>query len=376
MHIVISTGGTGGHVFPALAVAEEVHRRGAAVTLVVAAHRVIQEQYSVEHPGFATQSISAARLPSSKLQLPFFGVRFVRTWFEARRVLGRIHPDVVLGMGSFASVPAGLAAVSRGTPLFLHEGNALLGKANRLLCRWARHLATALPVNALPDRRCPTSITGFPVRGQLRQDIAALVDRTELLRRFNLEAGRLTVLVFGGSQGAGPINDLMLAVPDLLRRADRRCQFIHLTGSDQNAARKAQYANAGFPYWISGWTDTMADCYRAADLVVCRAGASTIAELTLAGKPAVLIPLPAAANDHQTANAHVLAERNAAICLPQPQATPDALVRIIGSLEQDREAWETRVHNLRQLAHPRAAEALADMIMDATASRQGQGRLE
>ena len=372
-HLCISTGGTGGHFFPALSIAREFRKSG-RVTLLIAGHHTAEQVAIAEKAGFNAVAGDALRLPNSLGTALLFPFRFTRAFLDARRNLTALKPDIVLGMGSFASVPVGLAACSLRTPLVLHEGNAITGRANRFLSRWARRLATSFAEQA--DRspvRCPVTVTGFPVRPELVEAAAAPTDEraattatpcANYLAAHKLAAGSPTLLVFGGSQGARFINALIAeTLAQLPEDARHQLQLIHLTGQEDNASLREQYERLGIQAAVKKSEGDMASAYRAASLVICRAGSSTISELALFAVPAVLIPLPSAADDHQSANARIAARNDAAILLPQAQATPDKLLGILNAWLADPSATAARGQRLRDaMARPHAAAEVVAFI--------------
>ena len=373
-HLCISTGGTGGHFFPALSIAREFRTSG-RVTLLIAGHHTAEQVALAEKAGFDAVAGDALRLPNSIAAALLFPLRFARAFLDARRTLGRLKPDIVLGMGSFASVPVGLAACTRRTPLFLHEGNAVTGRANRFLSRWARRLAASFTEQADKSPvRCPVTVTGFPVRPELVaaanratvdgrlwpvEPLEASTARPlpDYLAAHKLAPGSPTLLVFGGSQGARFLNALLAeTLAQLPEEARHQLQLIHLTGQEDNAALRGHYERFGIQAAVKKSEGDMASAYRAASLVICRAGSSTISELALFAVPAVLIPLPSAADDHQSANARIAARNEAAILLPQPQATPDKLRDIIRAWLADPAATAARGQRLHDaMARPNAA---------------------
>ncbi len=370
-HLCISTGGTGGHFFPALAIAREFRKTG-RVTLLIAGHHTAEQVAVAEKAGFDARPGDALRLPSGPLAALLFPFRFLRAYLAAKRTLAALKPDVVLGMGSFASVPLGLAAAALRIPLVLHEGNAVTGRANRFLSRRARRLAASFAEQA--DKtpvRCPVTVTGFPVRPELVEAAtttpphrhAAMPD-SSYLTAHKLAPGSPTLLVFGGSQGARFINELVAETLAQLPEETRyRFQLLHFTGQEDNAALRERYERLGLHAAVKKSESDMAAAYRAAGLVICRAGSSTISELALFGVPAVLIPLPSAADDHQTANARIAARNDAATLLPQPEATPEKLLEILNAWLADPQATAARGARLRDaMARPAAAAEVVTMI--------------
>ncbi len=311
------------------------------------------------------------KAPASIPEAGLFPFRLIRAVGESWRLLGQQHIDLVLGMGGFPSIPLGLAAILRRRPLFLHEGNAVIGRANRILQFRCRRLMLSLPLESPQTAKAPTTTTGFPLRpellaanpgtGEKKED--STVARTKLGLAPNLP----TMLVFGGSQGADFLNRLVLAFCQLeeSKTFSDHFQIIHFTGSPE-AAHELQSTcrQAGITAFVDAWSDRMEDAYQAADLVICRAGGATIAEAAWFQKSTVLIPLPAAMEDHQTANAEVLSRQNAALHWPQHETTPERLLLALKSRIAEPELWREREQNLAGLAAPEAARRAVETIVE------------
>jgi UDP-N-acetylglucosamine--N-acetylmuramyl-(pentapeptide) pyrophosphoryl-undecaprenol N-acetylglucosamine transferase len=265
-------------------------------------------------------------------------------------------------MGSFAAVPACLAARLEGIPLVLHEGNAWMGRANRFLSRWAVEAGLSLPLADGCRVRCPTVRTGMPLREALVQAAAAPAWPEAFAAAAGLTRERRTLLVFGGSQGARFINE---ALPQALRQVGdsrRLLQVIHLTGTEDNGPIEDAYREIDVRAHIRRSDPDIQNAYLAADLVVCRAGASSLCELALFGKPAILIPLPTAAEDHQTANARVVAARGGAVHLPQSQDTPRQLAETL-QCWLGGDTFAALADAIRQFAVPDAAARMAELCL-------------
>ena len=362
-HLAIACGGTGGHVYPALAAGAAFRERGGRVTLLLAGQQVAQHLKLADDYGFAAVAVSAPRLGGGPAGLTLFPFRLAHGWWSARRVLQRLAPDVLLGMGSFASVPAGLAAWSLRLPLALHEGNARVGRANRLLARHARWLATSLPLEEGGWRPpCTVLDSGLPLRPALLPAAVTPVNAAGYLVEHGLMPGVPTLLVFGGSQGARFLNERLPQALARLPDNRPRLQVLHFTGQTENGALIAEFARLGLPAAVKSSEARMAEAYAAADLVVCRAGASTITELALFGQPAILIPLPTAAEDHQTANAQMVAARGGGRYLAQTAATPESLAAEIGCWLAQPASIQPWGEAIRSLARPQAAQTLATAL--------------
>ncbi|MDR1062367.1 MAG: undecaprenyldiphospho-muramoylpentapeptide beta-N-acetylglucosaminyltransferase [Azoarcus sp.] len=340
---LIMAGGTGGHIFPGIAIAEYLRERGwEAVWLGnpngMEARLVPARGYRTEWLRFgALRGKGVAR----KLLLPF---NLASGCWKALGILSRVRPDVVVGLGGYITFPAGMMAALSRRPLILHEQNSIAGLANKVLARMAARVFTGFP-DALPRAQW----VGNPVRAE----IVALPPPAE---RFAGRAGRLKLLVVGGSLGAAALND---TVPRALARipGERRPEVVHQAGEKQIDALRAAYAEAGVEGDLRPFIDDMAGAYGEADIVLCRAGALTVAELTAAGAASVLVPFPYAVDDHQTANAHFLSSREAAWLVPQPELNPEKLAAMLDGLERGR--LLRMAENARALAKPSAAAEVA-----------------
>lgn len=344
--LLIMAGGTGGHIFPGLAVAEQA--RAAGWQIVWMGARGGMEERLVPRHGYATAWIRAKAARGKglvqKLLLP---ANLLYSFWESARHIRRIRPDVVLGLGGYVAFPGGMMASLLGRPLALHEQNAIAGVANRVLAGVSDKVMVAFP-KALPKAEW----TGNPVRA----DIASLSMPEE---RFRDRSGPLRILVVGGSLGAQALNE---NVPRALALLDPRPTVVHQAGEKHLDALRKHYAEAGVQGELVAFIDDMAARYAAADLVICRAGAMTIAELSAGGLASVLVPFPFAVEDHQTANARFLADQGAAILLPQKELTPQRLASVIGSL--DRAKLLDMARKARALGKPDAARVVAQRCME------------
>lgn len=355
--VVITGGGTGGHVYPALALAETLLERGwarAELRFVGAARGL--EATAVPEAGFEIDLLPGRglqrRLALANLgALAGTGWAFVRAW----RILGRVRPAVVVGVGGYASLPTVVMARLRRIPVIVHEQNAAPGLANRIAVRLGARAAVALDGTPLAG----AVVVGNPVR-----DAFAEVERAP-------DRDRPLVLAFGGSLGAGRINGAVLGLAARWRdRPDVR--ILHVTGPRNHAACEEARAETRRPddaleYTLVGYEKHMEDRYAECSVAICRAGAVTVAELAVAGVPAVLVPLPGAPGDHQTRNAEALVSAGAAVLLPDAECTTDALAERLGDLLGDPERLDAMGAAARSIARPDAAERLADLMEAVTA---------
>jgi UDP-N-acetylglucosamine--N-acetylmuramyl-(pentapeptide) pyrophosphoryl-undecaprenol N-acetylglucosamine transferase len=347
---MIMAGGTGGHIFPALSVAEYVRAQGWNVVWL--GSRAGMEARLVPSRGYTMAWIrfSGVRrrglVPMALLPLNLL----IAFWQSARAIFAH-RPDVVLGMGGYIAFPGGMMASLLNRPLVLHEQNSIPGLANRVLGHVADKVLVAFP--GAFGGRSKEEWTGNPVRS----DIAALPPPAE---RYAARTGPLRLLVLGGSQGASVLNEVVPRAIALIRESARPV-VTHQTGAAHLETVRANYERAGVSADMLAFIDDMAGRYAEADLLVCRAGASTIAELAAAGVPAVLIPFPYAVDDHQTTNARFLSERGGAVLIPQSELTPDKLAVLLGEL--DRRKLTTMALAARAAGKPDATQTVAEACM-------------
>ncbi|HUN68122.1 MAG TPA: undecaprenyldiphospho-muramoylpentapeptide beta-N-acetylglucosaminyltransferase [Burkholderiales bacterium] len=341
-------GGTGGHVFPGLAVADELRGRGWNVVWMGA--RSGMEARLVPARGYPVAWIRAAALRgkglAAKLLLP---LNLLAGFWQSATAILHHRPDVVLGMGGYVAFPGGMMASLLARPLAVHEQNAIAGLTNRVLAGLAdKSLA------AFPDALKNAEWTGNPVRAE----IAAIA---EPAARYAGRTGPLRLLVVGGSLGAQALNDSVPKALALISERDRP-SVLHQAGEKNIEALKDNYRSCGVEGELVPFIDDMAQRYAEADLVICRAGAITVAELSAGGMASVLVPFPHAVDDHQTANARFLSDKGAAILLPQSELTPERLSGLLRSL--DRPALLEMARRARALGKPEAARIVADRCVE------------
>lgn len=349
--VLIMAGGTGGHVFPALAAADVLLRRGLRVQWLGTSRGI--EADLVPKAGIPLHFISVAGFRGKGLREQFAApFRLVRALWQAVQLVKRVNPQCVLGLGGFASGPGGVAAWLLRKPLVIHEQNAVAGTTNRLLAFIAKHILLGYP-DALDSERA--QCVGNPVR-------AAIANLPPPERRWRERSGALRLLVLGGSLGAQPINAAVPAALALLPES-LRPEVIHQAGRAHADGVRAQYQTMAVAADIEPFIADMAAAYAWADVVLCRAGALTIAELAAAGVGAILVPLPHAIDDHQTHNAHWLSDQHAGVLLPQSELNAEnlaSLLRELSTRPQELLAW---ARNARALAKPDAAQRVADACL-------------
>jgi len=336
--LMVMAGGTGGHIFPALAVAQWL--RGTGWNVVWLGSPRGMESSIVPQYGFEIEPVSFGGVRGKGLlrlaRLPF---DLSLALWQCARVIFRRRPDVVLGMGGYIAFPGGMMASLLRRPLVIHEQNSVPGLANRVLARIADRVLCAFP----------------PVR----EAITVIAAPRE---RFADRSGPLRLLVIGGSLGAQALN---ACVPEALAKlpAGRRPIVVHQSGRDHLEALQANYAGAGVEAMLLPFIDDMAQRYAEADLVIARAGATTVAELACAGLASVLVPFPHAVDDHQTVNARFLVDRGAAWLIPQAELTPERLAQQLASI--DRAALLAMAERARSVAKPEATRRVAQVCMEA-----------
>lgn len=357
---IIACGGTGGHLFPGLAVAETLIARGHEVLLFVS-EKQIDVTALKNRPEFRFEKLPSIGMPTVFIS-PVF-VRFLRRFWESlllcRSSYRKFRPSVVLGMGGFTSTAPILAAKMQGLPCFIHESNAIPGRANKLAAKFATKVLLGFPEceTLLAGKEC--IVTGTPVG----KNVGNPLDRAEARRAFHLDPHRKTLLVMGGSQGAAGINQLLFKAAPLLAKSG--IQIIHLTGERDDRLAAANYQRDSIPHYVSPFHPRMEEAYSAADVVVSRAGASSLSELSQFGLPSILIPYPHATDDHQTANAHIYSRAGAAEILVEKETVADRLAAMISNLMNDDHRRERMAAAARQIAPASAAENVVDVLEQA-----------
>jgi UDP-N-acetylglucosamine--N-acetylmuramyl-(pentapeptide) pyrophosphoryl-undecaprenol N-acetylglucosamine transferase len=344
---LIMAGGTGGHIFPGLAVAQALRERGWRVHWLGGTGSPTQpsmESQLVPPQGFAFEAIDFSGVRGKGLlTLALLPLRLLRAFWQALQVVRRVKPDVVVGLGGFISFPGGMMGVLCGKPLVLHEQNSVAGLANKVLAGVADAVFTAFPQVLAKGQW-----VGNPLR-------SAFLAAAEPAERFAGRSGPLRVLVLGGSLGARALNDIVPQALALLP-PEQQPQVTHQSGQRQIDELRANYAAAGVQAELTPFIDDTAQAFAQADLVICRAGASTVTELAAIGAAAVFVPFPSAVDDHQTHNARFLVSQGAGWLLPQPALTPQRLAAMLATLT--RAELLTCATRARELAKTEATTAL------------------
>ncbi|WP_415897610.1 undecaprenyldiphospho-muramoylpentapeptide beta-N-acetylglucosaminyltransferase [Neptuniibacter sp. QD72_48] len=352
---LIMAGGTGGHVFPALATAEKLQAQGVHVEWLGSRHGI--EADLVPAAGLKLHSIEVRGLRGKgKLSLLLAPFKLLIALWQALSVVRSVKPDVVLGMGGFASGPGGLAAWLLRIPLIIHEQNAVAGMTNKALSKLAKNVLEAF--QGAFKSGLTTQTVGNPVRG-------SILDLPEPKERFSDREGPLRLLVVGGSLGAKAINDLL---PEVLADLpmEQRPEVWHQAGKRNIEETQQRYEALGVTECkVVPFIDDMAEAYSWADVVLCRAGALTVSELSNAGVASVLVPFPYAVDDHQTKNANYLAERDAAILIQQADLNKETLTALLTEQLNQRETLMEMANKALSLGKPEASDVVASVCLEA-----------
>jgi UDP-N-acetylglucosamine--N-acetylmuramyl-(pentapeptide) pyrophosphoryl-undecaprenol N-acetylglucosamine transferase len=362
---VIAGGGTGGHLFPALAVGEVLLDRGHEVIIFIS-EKDVDALATKDRPEFRFEKLPSIGMP--KIFSPAivgFLKRFNDSLAPCRRLYRKFQPHAVLGMGGFTSTAPILAGRMRKIPTFVHESNAIPGKANRLNARMTDSVLLGFEACARYFPRSQFQVTGTPIRKSLTRR----VPREEALAAFGLSPERKTLLVMGGSQGAHGINEAAIKALPLLK--DLPIQVIHLTGPDDEQIAAANYRREEIPAHVAAFCHQMELAYSAADLALSRSGAASLSELSYFGIPSLLIPYPHAAENHQVLNAAIFAREGAAIVVEQGQVSMEIFAREIGGLLRDEARLTAMSAKARALAPENAAECVANTVEHAATVHAG-----
>ena len=359
MNVVIACGGTGGHLFPGLAVAEVLQSRGHDL-LVFISQKEIDERATRDYSGrFRFEKLPSIGLPRIFTPAMLGFVRgFALSMARCRRLYRDFHPHAVLGMGGFTSTAPLLAGRLARLPTFVHESNAIPGKANRFNARLSRVVLLGFEecVKYFPQTaHCET--TGTPIRSALKSRIPTAT--AHLIFGLKELSEKKTLLVMGGSQGARGINQAVIhAVPEW----KNSLQIIHFTGAEDEQLVRTAYEREGLSAYVAAFHDRMQEAYSAADFVIARSGAASLSELAYFGLPSLLIPYPFAAEDHQTLNAKIFTRAGAAVALKESETTGDFLAKIVLQIMKNPSKLSTMAAESRRLAPADAASLVADLL--------------
>ncbi|UFS71633.1 undecaprenyldiphospho-muramoylpentapeptide beta-N-acetylglucosaminyltransferase [Geomonas sp. RF6] len=354
MRLIVAGGGTGGHLFPGIAVAEEFLATPGNEVLFVGTSRGIEARM-VPRLGYRLALISASGVKGlGAVAKVKSGGRLLFGCLQAQKILRKFRPDLVLGVGGYASAPVLLAARALGIPTYVHEQNAIPGLTNRLLGRFARRVFISMEQAATFFPPDSTVLTGNPIRKEILWGFQGQDEES---------ASTFRVLVFGGSAGAHSVNlALVAALPHLLS-VKERLVITHQTGEKDLEEVRAGYRANGFDAEVKPFIDDMSAAYGAADLIICRAGATTIAEITACGKACIFVPFPYAADDHQRKNAESLVEKGAGFMILDKELTGERVAREITALMEKPELLEETRQNAKKLAHLDAAQVIVTRMV-------------
>jgi UDP-N-acetylglucosamine--N-acetylmuramyl-(pentapeptide) pyrophosphoryl-undecaprenol N-acetylglucosamine transferase len=371
MRVLIAGGGTGGHIYPGIAIARYLSVMDKEAEIVFVGTKTGMEADIVAREGFSFKAIKAQGW-SRKVSFKTASMILNNSLgvVQSLQIIKRFKPQVVLGTGGYVAAPLVFSAALLKIPVVLHEQNAVPGIANRLLSRWATKIALSFPESA---KHFPSTVeqevTGNPVRQAILDG-----DRNIGLKNLRLNTGKKTVLVFGGSRGARSINNAIIEGAERLAQTPN-LQLIHLTGREEYESVLNQLTNKGIELDLSGnivikpYLYEMADALAAADLVICRAGATTLAELTAIGRASILIPYPYATDNHQEKNARSLENAGAAYVIRDKELTGKVLTDLIIKLISDTDSLKRMAENSRKLGKPDAAARIAKCLRDAISNR-------
>ncbi len=352
MNAVIACGGTGGHLFPGIAVAEVLRERGHEVLLFVSEKEIDSLALSTRSQ-FRFEKLPTIGLPSIYSPAIFgFVRRFTESFSRCRSIYQKFNPQVVLGMGGFTSTAPIMAGRLRGISTLIHESNAVPGRANRLAAKMVRAVLLGFKECAAFFPKVRTELTGTPIRTELKR-----LDRQSARLKLGLQPDVTTMLVMGGSQGASGINQAIIKSLPLLSEA--ALQVIHLSGSRDERLVAENYRRERIPAFVAAFHHHMEEAYSAADFAVARAGAASLAEIASFELPSILIPFPYAADDHQTRNAEIFARAGAAFVLKESELSPELLNQKIREMIDRPEQLQRMSENCARLAPRDAANRVA-----------------
>lgn len=354
MKILIACGGTGGHLFPGIAVAESLLAQGHKPLLLIS-QKKIDAQASAKYPHLSFKVVPAiAKPPTLSLKMLPFMVALWKSIRTSKKIIRDFGADAVLGMGGFTSLPPVYAGHRLGKKTYVHDSNARPGRANILTSRFCNKVFIGLEP-AAKFFKAPTDLTGTPAR----PEILDLPSREAAAAKFGLDPGKTTLLVTGGSQGALQLNRLIAkAAPSL----PENIQILHIAGPGDYERIRAENPKRRPGYHLMGFCDQMPSAYALADLAIARSGASTLTELSVAGLPSILVPYPYAADDHQTANGEVFSNAGAAKLIQEKDLNPQSLAELLTNLLTNPDTLSTMSQAAKSLAIPDAAEKVTSAI--------------
>lgn len=363
MRVVIAGGGTGGHLFPGIAIAEEFLKRDSDTQVIFIGTEKGIENRLLGQLGYELRKIEIEGVKGRGIKALMKGVyQIPKSLWQSRRILKPFHPDVVVGVGGYASGPAVLAAYWMGIPTAVAEQNAIPGVTNRILGHFAEKIFVTYEQSRTFFPRIKVVYSGNPVRASLTSGSA----------RAKKEKHYRQLLIFGGSQGAEAINKSVMDMLPQLQGMKDKVRILHQTGQRQMEEMKRAYEQFGIQAEVTPFIVAMAEAYADADLIICRAGATSLAEITAAGKAAVLIPYPWAANDHQSKNAEALASEGAAVVIYERELSGAGLFSVVDALLRDEKKLRQMEENSRRISRVDAAATIVDVCIRLIAEKKRQ----
>ncbi len=370
MRVVIAGGGTGGHLFPALAVADELRKRNPDTEVVFIGTERGVESRVVPREGYDIRFITAegivGKRGAGRIRALF---RFLKGIKESYRLIKETGPDIVIGSGGYVSAAPVIAAWLQSIPIVIMEQNTVPGRANRFLSRFASAVCITYQESMAYFPYHKVHLTGNPVREKILKG-----SYEAGLRLFSLREDLFTVLVFGGSRGASSINRAMVEALPYLTEIKQDIQFLHQTGQEDYRFVRSSYQDMGFQGTVTPFIYQMAEAYAVADIVISRAGATTLSELCVTGKPSILIPYPHASADHQRVNAEKLMRMQAAVMITDRELSGERLSEEILRLFRDEDLRREMRKRAVSFGRPDAARRVADIVGSLTSMRQGSYR--
>ncbi len=362
MRILIACGGTGGHIFPAIGLAQELKKRGFNDSVFVIDDSMTSRAL-IKEAGFDFMVINVPKMPYGISGMwPLFIVKLINSRLDAEPIVAQINPDVAIGFGAYISGPVIQTAASMGIKTLIHEQNVLLGRANSILFNVVDRACLSFK-SPLMKNHSKCILTGNPIRQELL-DGFKMVTNDEALKVFRFSKERKTLLILGGSRGASVINKAMMDMVKILDPEQRnRIQIIHIAGYKDREIVERTYRVNKIIHWVRGFYDKMAIAYKASDMVISRAGAATISEVAFFGIPALFIPYPWAGS-HQKDNAACIAREGAAVMLKESKLSPKKLKETIFSIISDESGMKKMVTNMRVFSKPEAAKTLTDTVKE------------
>jgi len=360
VRIVIAGGGTGGHLFPGIAIAAEFLNRDPQNRVIFIGTKRGIERRLLGPLGYELKLIDVEGLKGRGLKALIKGMYAIpNSMWQSRRILQAFHPDVVIGVGGYASGPAVMAAYLMGIPTAIAEQNALAGNTNRILGKFVDQIFLTYEQSKKLFAAQKVAVTGNPVRAAFAAGLSEPRGKKQ----------RCQILIFGGSQGAAAINKTVVAMLPLMQQMKDRLRVVHQTGERDLEMVRQAYTQQGIEAEVSPFIVDMVSAYTASDLIICRAGATSLAEITAAGKASILIPFPFAANDHQTLNAQAMVEAGAAAMIRESELTAEKLFALVGSLLQDEQKLRDMEVKSKKAGRLDAAAKIVDACMQLAAKK-------